>query len=151
MYKEPTTSGAEAPVRGVRTRPETGSSLLSVKQEHRKELYMAPTYKQPELSYHTVTNSNAIPPHVRSYRSPSRLAKVGDVYEFTRIIRTLGGNSYEIGERCTIIERTPDSPYGFLSSLGNLRVEIRNRASVWSSFDNMIATGFVAFVSEHKP
>lgn len=84
------------------------------------------------------------PGEVVDVHSPSveRQPEAGDVYEFTRMVKTIGGHVYERGGKFRILERTDEAPFGYRNPQGNFKVATPDgRISVWSSIHGMIADG----------
>lgn len=77
---------------------------------------------------------------------PDHLPQCGEVYEWTRPARTLGGSRYAKGDRMTVLERTGHSPHHRTSSLGNLLVRGKDHTSVWTCFEDCIADGSLKLV-----
>lgn len=77
------------------------------------------------------------------HRLPKRIAQAGDTYRVVYSFTPLSGRSFLRGEDIQVLERTQDNPYDYLSELGNLKVQHRGHTSVWSSFDDLIAGGWI--------
>lgn len=62
---------------------------------------------------------------------------------FCRVVcafRTRRGETYYVGDKIELIEKTDEYPYGLLSSLGNWKVKGKDgEVTVWSSIDAMLA------------
>ena len=81
------------------------------------------------------------------FDAPDRLPQCGDVYEWTRPGRTMGGYAYDKGDRMTVLERTGHVPHYRTSSLGNLLVRGKHHTSVWTCFEASIVDGTFRLVT----
>ena len=82
------------------------------------------------------------------YDSPKRLCAPGEIYVCTKPFLTLANKVYTPGDLFVVVERTWESPYGWYSSLGNLKIKCKYMTSVWGGFEAMIIDGY--FVAWHK-
>lgn len=77
---------------------------------------------------------------------PDHLPQCGEVYEWTRPARTMGGYAYDKGDQMTVLERTGHAPHHWTSSLGNLLVRGKHHTSVWTCFEACVAEGSLKLV-----
>jgi hypothetical protein len=98
------------------------------------------------MTKYTVTYDDGQDKGVGEFDAPERLPQSGDIYEWVRPARTLGGYSYDKGDLMTVVERTGHVPFYRTSSLGNLLVKGKHHTSVWTCFELCIAEGSLRLV-----
>jgi hypothetical protein len=69
----------------------------------------------------------------------------GDIYTYTRTVYTIGGKSYNSGDKLKILGPTDEAPYGLRSKRGNFNVQCKHylNGSVWSSIWYAIEMGWL--------
>lgn len=69
----------------------------------------------------------------------------GDIYIYTQTVYTVGGKSYNRGDKLKILGPTDEAPYGFRSNRGNFNVSCKHylSGSVWSSIWDGIEQGWL--------
>jgi hypothetical protein len=97
---------------------------------------------------YTITYDDGEIHHEGELQAPDRLPQFGDVYEWVRPTRTVGGHDYRVGETMTVLERTGFVPHYRTSSLGNLLVRGPHGTSVWTCFEYLIAEGYLKLVDK---
>lgn len=100
------------------------------------------------MNQYTVLYDDGVRKASIPHNLPDRLPQPGDVYEWARPGRTLGGFDYRKGELMTVLERTGHVPFHRKSSLGNLLVRGPHGTSVWTAFEHCIATGDLKLVEK---